>query len=76
MSSLLRRIQRQVVPSVPVLQNPEDVEDGYEPHIAPNPPRKKFFNLRGSKLGTKNPKDSALVARLAREKRNKARKAT
>lgn len=35
--------------------------------------RKRHYHHRGSKLGVKNPRDKALIARLAREERNAAR---
>jgi hypothetical protein len=55
MSSLVRRIQRQVVESRPD-------ENG-----STNPPRKKFYLGRGKQLGVKNPKCKALLARKKRE---------
>ncbi|KPL67448.1 hypothetical protein SZ64_04615 [Erythrobacter sp. SG61-1L] len=72
MSSFIRRIQRQVMPShkVHASRNWKG-----EVRLYANPARKKFFNGRGSKLGVSNPKDTALLARQAREaKRAAARK--
>lgn len=67
MSSFVRRIQRQVSPSVPFLT-------GYDkrgnPQFTRHPARRKFYMGRGSKLGVSNPKDKALLARLAREARH------
>lgn len=70
MSSFTRRIERQVRPSRAV----HPVLDVYgEPtrKLESYPPRAKFFGGRGSKLGVRNPKDKALVARLAREARRR-----
>ncbi len=40
-----------------------------------NHKRGRHYMGRGSKLGVKNPRDKALIARLAREERNFNRKA-
>lgn len=72
MSSLVRRIQRQLYPSQKV-----HCDSGGIPYS--NQPRHKFYgkNLfhagRGSQLGVTNPKCKSLLARLAREKRNSER---
>jgi hypothetical protein len=65
MSSFTRKIQRQVSPSRAgiVTRNSKGERTGF----IPNGPRKKFFGGRGSKLGVKNPKDRALIARRARD---------
>ncbi len=68
MSSFIRRIQRQIMPSLAVHLNERD-KTRYA-----NPPRDKFYRGRGSKLGTSNPKDKALVARLRREQKRSAAK--
>lgn len=60
MSSFTRRIERQVVKSRPHT-------DKYGREDVVNDPRAVFFMGRGSKLGTKNLKDKALIARLKRE---------
>lgn len=69
MSSLIRRIQRQVVRSQPVHRHLDD--DG-KPTGKPyaNPPRHKFWQGRGDKLGVNNPQDKALLARQKRETRH------
>lgn len=59
MSSLLRRIQRQVSPSHPVWH--VDL-DGKKSKVI-NPPRKKFYAGRGSKLGVKNPRDACITGK-------------
>lgn len=77
MSSFARRIQRQVCPSQPVLQNADVLRDypDAKPVIAPNPPRHKFYGKslyhggRGSRLGVTNPEDKARKAREARDKK-------
>ena len=76
MSSFQRRMQRQVSPSLAV--HPElDPEGKWTGKYYRNAPRKKFFGGRGDKLGVNNPKDKALLARLAREaKRAKAGRAS
>lgn len=71
MSSLIRRIERQMHPSKAVHPVSLARGGGFES----NPPRKVFYQGRGSKLGFHNPKDKALLARLAREERNRARRA-
>lgn len=71
MSSFVRRIQRTVLQSNPVPQH--ELPNG-KWHYAPNPARRVHFMGRGSKLGTKNPKDAALLARLKREERNRKRR--
>jgi len=38
-----------------------------------NPPRRKFYNGRGQRLGATNPKCTSLIARQNREKRNAER---
>jgi hypothetical protein len=63
MSSFVRRMQRQVLPSQAVHATFKDGK------FHANPPRQKFFNGRGSKLGVSNPKDKALLARLARDRK-------
>ena len=65
MSSFVRRIERQAHPSRKVHPRVR-VRDGGRDFYA-NPARKKFWNGRGDKLGVKNPKDAALLARIARE---------
>lgn len=72
MSSFIRRIERQMHPSKPV--HPEITEDGKVRYVS-NPPRKVFYQGRGSKLGVHNPKGRELLARLRREERNRARRA-
>jgi len=73
MSSLLRRIQRQVSPSRKI--HPElDLDGKPTGRLYANPPRAKFYEGRGSKLGHSNPKDAALVARLDREARRRSAK--
>lgn len=74
MSSLVRRIQRQVSPSASVVTNEDAARHGAKPVIGRNPPRKVFYMGRGSKLGVRNPGDKALLARLKREERNRNRK--
>lgn len=59
MSSLIRRIGRQVVVSHGISRVTGE----------PNPARQKFYGGRGSKLGTDNPKCKARIARLARDKK-------
>lgn len=80
MSSWVRRLQRQLVPSQkvhPTLDSegkPKLDRDG-NPILHSNPPRHVFYgkNLyhggRGSKLGVQNPKDKALLARKARDEK-------
>jgi hypothetical protein len=75
MSSLIRRIERQMYPSKPVHQEVTETRAGPIVRYVSNPPRHVFYKGRGSKLGLHNPKDKALIARLAREERNRARKA-
>lgn len=71
MASFIRRLQRQVVSSAAIHR--DQIDPDAPPHA--NGPRGKFYMKRGLRLGTKNPKDRALLSRLAREKRNAARKA-
>jgi len=78
MSSFVRRIQRQVMPSQAVHYHRDgdgsllrDANGRFKPPYA-NPPRKVFYMGRGDKLGVKNPKDAALLARLAREEKRRA----
>lgn len=65
MSSLLRRIQRQVSPSRAGYTD----KDG---KFHPNPPREVFYQGRGRKLGVVNPKDPARIAREKREAKRRA----
>lgn len=71
MSSLLRRIQRQLSPSQKVHRDDKGA-------FFSNPPRKVFFGRslvstgRGSKLGVSNPQDKALLARKRREQKHAA----
>ena len=60
MSSFTRRIQRQVSESREMQKNL--VNGKWERR----PPRHIYFGGRGARLGTSNPKDAALLARLAR----------
>ena len=80
MSSLVRGIQRQVMPSQAVHYHRDvdgsplrDAKGRIKPPYA-NPPRKVFYMGRGDKLGVRNPKDAALLARLAREEKRRAMK--
>jgi hypothetical protein len=73
MSSFTRRIQRQLSPSQAVHPDLDLAGDPIVGKFHSNPARKKFFGGRGQRLGTNNPRDTALLARLAREKRNAAR---
>ena len=66
MSSLLRRIQRQLSPSQKV--HPTFDKKGKHVGYHANPPRKKFWQGRGQKLGVTNPKGRELVARTKRER--------
>lgn len=72
MSSLIRRIERQMHPSKPV--HPQATSYGRTKRVS-NPPRHVFYQGRGSKLGVHNPKAKGLLARLAREERNRALRA-
>ena len=63
MSSLIRRIERQVFPSQVIF--PE--KKGGQTVMCAHAPRKVYFNGRGRSLGHSNPKDASLLARLARE---------
>ena len=74
MSSLIRRIERQVVESQRV--HPRKARDPLTGAIiiVPNkgdrhPAREVFFGGRGSRLGTNNPKCKARVAREARDRK-------
>ncbi|MXP24849.1 hypothetical protein GRI39_02150 [Altererythrobacter indicus] len=68
MSSFIRRIQRQVMPSLAVHYR-KDLDGKPTGDAYANQPRAKFYQGRGNRLGTKNPKDKALLARQRREKR-------
>jgi len=77
-SSLVRRIQRQVMPSQAVHYhldadgNPlRDKKGRLKPPYA-NPARRKFYMGRGDKLGVHNPKGRELLARLKREAKRAA----
>lgn len=78
MSSFVRRMQRQVMPSQKVHV---ETDLGGEPirdrkgrlKIYANPPRRKFYMGRGDKLGVFNPKGHEYLARVAREAKRKAR---
>ena len=78
MSSLIRRIQRQLYPSQAV-HYAKDEDGKFIGDAFANEPRRKFYGKhlwsqgRGSKLGVTNPKCKSLLARLAREKRNAER---
>lgn len=81
MSSLVRRIQRQLYPSMAVHRGSRlSINGDWVPCLETRPARHKFYGKhlwsqgRGSKLGVTNPKCKSLLARLAREKRNAARK--
>lgn len=73
MSSLIRRIQRQVSPSKKV--HPTYDEKGRRVGYHANPARMTyfgkhlFFGGRGSRLGVKNEQDRALLARKRREEK-------
>lgn len=70
MSSLVRRIQRQVMPSNNLIAI---FNKGVFVRWENPPPRQKFWQGRGNRLGVKNPKDAALLARLAREAKRRSR---
>ena len=74
MSSFIRRIERTQHPSQAVHYKKDDKGKNTGEPFA-NPPREKHFKGRGSQLGVHNPRAKDLLARLAREARNKARKA-
>jgi hypothetical protein len=71
MSSMLRRIERQAVPSRKI--HVHVTPDG-ERIVYAKDPREVFYGGRGKALGVKNPEDKALLARRARETRNIARR--
>mgnify|MGYP003631387527 CR=1 FL=1 len=66
MSSFIRSIERQVVPSQKVHRLSRR-RGGFR--LYANPPRQVFFNGRGSQLGVKNPNDACLIARQRRDKK-------
>jgi hypothetical protein len=66
MSSFVRRIERQIVQSRATFKN--KVSGAIEHY----PPRLKFYMGRGSRLGVKNPRDKALIARRIREAKRSA----
>ena len=65
MSSLIRRIQRQLSPSQKV--HPAFDREGKFTGYEDSDPRRVFYGGRGSRLGTKNSKDASLLARRRRE---------
>ena len=69
MSSFVRRMQRQVMPSQRVHWGirRDPVTGKQKATFVANPPRGKFWMGRGSKLGVKNPKCRELLARLKRD---------
>lgn len=71
MSSLPRRIARQVVASQPVHvrldMDGEPIKSSKGGRVLyANPPRKKFYAGRGNRLGITNPNDACTIARKRR----------
>ena len=78
MSSMIRRIERQVFPSKSVFPLKDHkgrvIYKGGNVVYAAHAPREKFFDGRGRSLGVgTNPKCTCLIARLKREARNTKR---
>ena len=69
MSSMIRRIQRQVMESLRVHPELDIEKKPIEGKGYCNPAREVFYNQRGHALGTSNPKDACLLARRKREQR-------
>lgn len=65
MSSFVRRIQRIAIASFPV--HPVMGLDEKVSRYECNPPRATYYMGRGRRLGVRNRKDAALLARKARD---------